>query len=94
MENHYSEYLRSLPALTLSSLQHLKEKGFQYVQVRGMTRDHRPDYMEPHYLMLVPIKDLPRDQSQKDVYADIDSKIILEWASHSGAGIKVIIAPH
>jgi hypothetical protein len=86
--------LSSLSVLTIASLKRLKEKGFEFVQVKGMSTDHRPDYMEPHYLMLVPMKKLPDDPSQKDVYTPIGSSILIDWANYPTRGIKVVIAPY
>ncbi|MBS1918169.1 MAG: hypothetical protein JST87_18005 [Bacteroidetes bacterium] len=93
MKKQTSENIRSFITLTVESLQRLKEKGFHYVQVKGVTMDNRLDYMEPHYLMLVPMKNLPEDPSQKDVYTSIDSNILLDWANSPNRGIKVVIAP-
>ena len=65
--------------LTSAALEKLRQKGYKYVQVQGFTIDHHAEYTEPHYLMLVPIKDLPTDRAKMDIYEPIDSELINSW---------------
>ncbi len=65
MKNETRENFESTTKLTVQGLQILKDRGFRYVQVKGFTMDKRLDYMELHYFMLVPIKELPDDPNKK-----------------------------
>lgn len=66
--------------LTAEAIHILEEKGYRYLQVQGFTIDHHAEYVEPHYLMLVPFKELPMD-----VYEPINSPLVHEWI-HNNAG--------
>jgi hypothetical protein len=92
MKNEVKKEVKLSARLTTESLQKLKNRGFCYVQVKGFTKDNRPDYMEPDYLMLIPMKELPTDPIQKDIYAPLDSKILLDWARAPNDGIEVRVA--
>lgn len=64
-----------LPArLTVKALEQLKSKGYRYVLIKGV------GYIESDNLQLVPVKELPVDPAQQEVYAPLDSEILLEWA--------------
>jgi hypothetical protein len=67
--------------LTAEAIHTLEEKGYRYLQVQGFTIDHHAEYVEPHYLMLVPFKELPMD-----VYEPINSPLVHEWISNSARG--------
>jgi hypothetical protein len=75
-----NNYLHHKP-LTSEALANLKEKGYRYLQVQGFTLDHHPEYVEPHYLMLVPFKTLSNSQGKMDIYEDINSDMIQEWVN-------------
>jgi hypothetical protein len=77
--------------LTKQSLRELKELGFRYVLVKGYTPDRRFDYIELNYFTLVPVKDLPDDPGQKEIFAPIDSEILDDWASQPEKGVKAFI---
>jgi hypothetical protein len=72
-----NNYLYHKP-LTAEALHSLQLKGYKYLQVQGFTIDHHAEYVEPHYLMLVPFKDLPMD-----IYEPINSELVNEWISNS-----------
>ncbi|MBK8520527.1 MAG: hypothetical protein WAT20_15860 [Ferruginibacter sp.] len=74
-----NNFLCHMP-LTNEALHNLQQKGYKYVQVQGYTLDHHPEYVEPHYLMLVPIKSLSANREKMDIYEDINSDLIKEWA--------------
>jgi hypothetical protein len=74
-----SNYLYHKP-LTTEALLILQQKGYKYLQVQGFTLDHHAEYVEPHYLMLVPVKEL---SAHMDIYEPIDSDLINEWANGS-----------
>ena len=77
--------------MTKKSLQELKELGFRYVLVKGYTPDRRFDYIELNHFTLVPVKELPEDPGQKEIFAPIDSEILDEWASQPEMGIMAFI---
>lgn len=66
--------------LTVEALNDLKEKGYKYLQIQGFTQDHHPEYIEPHYLMLVPKKSLASSKNEMDIYEDISGETIINWA--------------
>ena len=92
MKSESEGNFESTVRLTLDQLQKLKDKGFRYVQVKGFTSDRRLDYMEPRFLLLIPIKDLSNDPAQKEIYEPINSKILEEWANSANEGIEILIA--
>lgn len=78
----------------VKTLNELIRKGYKYVQIKGVTQDYHYDYVDPNYLLLVPIKDLPQDLAKKDVYADIDSDIILAWARNTEDSTPVSVCEY
>jgi len=92
MKNENKDNFGSTTRLTLQALEHLISRGFEYVQVKGFTRDRRQDYMEPYYLILFPIKELPVDTNEKGIYEPIRSKILIDWANSPNDGIEVLVA--
>jgi hypothetical protein len=76
---------------TSAALQILINKGFQYVQVKGFTADRRLDYMEPRFLVLIPVKSLPED-GKIEIYEPINSQLLVDWANHPQEGMKVLIS--
>jgi hypothetical protein len=74
-----NNYLHHKP-LTTNALNILQQEGYKYLQVQGFTMDHHAEYVEPHYLMLVPVKELTANM---DIYEPIDSDLINEWAEGS-----------
>ena len=79
MTNEVKNNFLSHKPLTNEALNNLQKKGYRYLQVQGYTLDHHPEYVEPHYLMLVPIKALSANRGKMDIYEDIDSDLIKEW---------------
>jgi hypothetical protein len=79
MTNEVKNNFLSHKPLTSEALDNLQQKGYKYLQVQGYTLDHHPEYVEPHYLMLIPIKDLSAKREQMDIYEEIDSSLIKEW---------------
>ena len=49
----------STTPLTLQMLRKIEDEGFKFVQVKELTLDKHYDYVEPHFLVLVPMKELP-----------------------------------
>jgi hypothetical protein len=79
MTNEIKNNYLNHKTLTLEALANLKEKGYRYLQIQGFTLDHHPEYVEPHYLMLVPFRSLTNNQGKMDIYEDINSALIMDW---------------
>jgi hypothetical protein len=77
--------------LSLQALLNLKSNGYKYVQVKGLTMDRHYDYVEPHSFLLVPMKELPTAQINKDIYEPVDSDLLREWASDKNGDTQVFI---
>ena len=83
--------LHDLPILTTSVLNDLIKHGFQYVHVRPITFDNKTDYLEPDALVLVPIRELPKDPGNTEIYSPVNSSILNDWASSPNEGVKVLV---
>jgi hypothetical protein len=78
--------------LTRSALKKMEDAGFKYFQVKGLTSDKHYDYIDPHFLVLVPMKELPTDQDKKDIYEPVKSDLLMKWAMDENSGLEVVIA--
>ena len=76
--------------LTVQRLQELKDLGFRFVLVKGYALNRRSDYIELNHFVLVPVKELPEDPAEKEIFEPIESEILLEWA-RSPDGVKAFI---
>ncbi len=94
MTNEVKNDFLSHKPLTFEALNNLKEKGYRYLQVQGYTLDYHPEYVEPHYLMLVPVKSLYANRGKMDIYEDIDSEQIREWvkAAENTDRLEILLA--
>lgn len=94
MTNEIKNNYQGHGKLTFEALDILQEKGYKYLQVQGFTLDHHPEYVEPHYLMLVPVKDLSANQAKMDIYEEINSDLIREWvtASDNSGRLEIFLA--
>ena len=75
----------------VNMLETLARQGYKYVQIKGLTTDKRYDYLAPRFLLLVPLKELPSDPRQKDIYEPIPSRILEQWAKESDDHFKIFI---
>lgn len=91
MRKGISEGQASTP-LTIKSLQKMEADGYKYVQVKGFTMDKHFDYIEPHIMVLVPMKELPTDQNLKDIYEPTNSKLLKQWAVEENDSFTILIA--
>jgi hypothetical protein len=91
MKNEIKENFGPSVILTLQTLEELRGRGFRYVSVNAFTTDKRPDYMEPRYFVLVPMKDLPDDINKKGIYEPINSQLLRDWATFPNEGINVFV---
>ena len=73
------------------ALDNLIRLGYKFVQVKGLTLDMHYDYVEPHYLILVPIRELPEDPLKKDIYEPINSELLYKWATEKNEKQEIII---
>jgi hypothetical protein len=92
MKNETREDFGTTAPFTMAVLEKLKHNGFLYVQIKGFTSDKRLDYMEPRYLVLIPMKELPADPGKIEIYESIDSKLLVDWATHSQDGMDVLVS--
>lgn len=74
------EHARKLSGKILNDLQ---LEGYKYVQIKGYTVERHPEYVEPHYFMLIPMKTLPTDPQSRDIYEPIESEFLANWALQS-----------
>jgi hypothetical protein len=74
------------------SLDNLESKGYKFVLVKGFTTDNHYEHIDPHCLVLVPVKELPTDPGKKDIYAPIGSDILHQWANEKDSTIEIVIA--
>ena len=77
--------------LTIKALQQLKDRGFQYVLIKGYSLSRKPDYIELNSFMLTPVKVLPEDPAEKEIFAPVDSEILLQWASPENDSVDAFI---
>jgi hypothetical protein len=91
MRKGISEGQASTP-LTIKGLQKMEAEGYKYVQVKGFTMDKHFDYIEPHIMVLVPMKELPTEQDKKDIYEPTNSKLLKQWAVEENESFTILIA--
>ena len=75
---------KSLIKLTYKTLQELKDKGFRYVLVKSYTPAQRSNRIELNQFILVPVRELPGDPGEKEIFAPIDSEVLTDWLSEKG----------
>lgn len=92
MKNETRRNFESAKKLSVNLLKELQSSGYQYVQVKGYTLEKQAEYVEPHYFMLVPIRELPSDQEQKDIYEPISSELLVQWAEENQDRTEVLVA--
>ena len=92
MRKGIAEGRGSTTLLNAKELKKLESKGYKFVLVKGLTPDNHYEHVEPHCLILVPVKELPSDQGKKDIYAPIQSKILQQWAKEDSDSLKIFIS--
>ena len=78
--------------LTLQMLRRIEDEGFKFVQVKGLTLDKHYDYVEPHFLVLVPMKELPKAQELKDIYEPVPSGLLQRWATEQDDALEIVVS--
>ncbi len=79
-------------AFNVKALDNLQDKGYKFVQIKGLTVDRYYDYVEPLILVLVPLKELPTDPFKKDIYEPIKSELLYKWATEKNEYPEIVIA--
>jgi len=74
------------------ALDNLQSRGYKFVQIKGLTIDNHFDYVEPHFLVLVPFKELPTDPMKMDIYEPIKSDLLYKWAAEKNEYPEILIA--
>lgn len=77
--------------LTRQSLEKLKADGYRFVLVRSYTIARATDYLEMNDFMLTPVRDLPVNRGEMEIFEPIDSDILRDWVDHADYGIKAFI---
>lgn len=77
--------------LTEKTLQQLKDRGFQYVLIKGYSLAKKIDYIELNSFTLTPVRELPEDPAEKEIFAPLDSEILLQWATDHAYGVEAYI---
>jgi hypothetical protein len=83
--------LATIP-LSTAALEKAEAEGFKYFQVKGLTADKHYDYIDPHFLILVPMRELPTDPNKKDIYEPVKSPLLQQWANDGDHPVEVVIA--
>jgi hypothetical protein len=92
MRKGITEAMKATTVLTARALDNLWRKGFRFVQVKGLDNDRHYDYMEPGIMVLVPMRELPTDPLQKDIYEPINSRLLYQWAAEKNDHLQMLIA--
>ena len=82
----------STAPFNLKMLKKIEADGFKYVQVKGLTLDKHYDYVEPHFLVLVPMKELPHEQQYKDIYEPVKSELLEQWAVENDDAVEIVVS--
>ncbi len=82
----------STTPLSLEMLRKIEKDGFKFVQVKGLTFDKHYDYVEPHFLVLIPMKELPTAQEHKDIYEPVPSNLLQKWAVETDDALEIVIS--
>ena len=90
--NRRIRYSSDAVALDASILEAMVKDGYKYVQIKGLDSDKRYDYLAPRFVLLVPLKELPVDPREKDIYEPIPSPLLEQWANELDDHFKVIVA--
>ena len=72
-------------------LEQLEKQGYKYLQIKGYTHDNQIDHIQPHYIMLIPFKEFPKNPSDIEIYEPINSNILSSWAEGE-IGARVIVS--
>ncbi len=91
MKRGIDEAMSRTVAFTQKIVDELERTGYKYFQIKGLTIDRHSDYTEPYYILLVPIKALPEEQENKDIYEPINSEILKKWVTDDNEYPKILV---
>lgn len=92
MRKGINEAMSGTMAYTQQTVDELDRTGYKFFQIKGLTIDKHFDYTEPYYILLVPIKALPEEQEEKDIYEPINSEIFQKWVNENNEYPKIMVA--
>ncbi len=92
MRKGITEGMAGTIPLNIKALDHLQNKGYKFVQIKGLTADKHYEYIEPSCLVLVPLTELPVEQFRKDIYEPIKSELLYKWAAEVNEHPQIVIA--
>ncbi|HSB92071.1 MAG TPA: hypothetical protein VLC28_03100 [Flavitalea sp.] len=93
MRNGFSES-PGVVRFNATMLKVLEREGYKYIQIKGLSTDKRGDYLSPQLLLLKPLKELPVDQREKEIYEALPSTILEQWAEESDDRFKIFITQY
>jgi hypothetical protein len=76
----------------LKILNKLKELGYKFVQVKGLTIDRHYEYIEPHFLILIPFKKLSSGNLERGIYEPLESELLFQWACEINDYTEIVVA--
>lgn len=92
MRKGLAEAKMETEVFNLEVLLKLKQMGYNYVRIQGLTVDRHYEYIEPHFLVLVPFKNLSSDRSEMGIYEPVESQLLFQWATEYNDFTKIQIA--
>ncbi len=92
MRKAITDALSGTMAYTQETLDKLDKRGYKFFHIKGLTIDKHYDYTEPYYIILVPIKALPEEQKDKDIFEPINSNIFAKWVNENNEYPKILVA--
>lgn len=92
MRKGMAEVKSGIIEFNVKALDNLLHKGYNFVQIKGLTIDNHYEHVEPHILLLVPLKELPTDNMKKDIYEPIKSELLYKWAAEINENPQIVIS--
>ena len=92
MRKGMAEVKSGIIEFNVKALDKLLHKGYKFVQIKGLTIDNHYEHVEPHILILVPLKELPSEAMKKDIYEPIQSELLYKWAAEINENPQIVIS--
>ncbi len=92
MRRAIQESLAGTIAFNQKAIDKLESEGYKYFQVKGFTIDKHYEYVDPYYILLVPVKSLPVEQGKKGIYESLKSEILQKWITEENEYPEILIA--
>jgi hypothetical protein len=77
--------------LTPKSLQQLKDEGYRFALIKDYLVDIHGRRVDLNHFTIEPVNRLPTERAKMEIFAPIDSEILLAWANSAGEGIEAFI---